>query len=217
MLESRKKSIGLDIADRSIALVLLRQAKTGLEVSSRARVSFPAGIVERGRIKDEQRLAAALRELFTKASLDPVAEQTEITFGLPESQVYFHIFDAPAQKPEEREELVRQEAMSNIPLAVDDLIYSHSVLSEEGGKSQIILLAASRKVVFSWYKFFRDQRLNVLDLFDVEPLAARRGLLMDIPKLPVCIVDIGAVTSGIDIFDSQGLRYTYSILVAGDA
>src|SRR3989338_2066498 len=212
----KRKSIGLDIADRSIAVVELVQTNDSCEVINRGHLILPPGIVERGRIKDAKKLAAALHEVFTQAALDPFATQSEVVFGLPESQIYFHLFDLPAHQVEELEHLVLEAALMSIPLPANDLLYSYTVLSEETQKVNILLIAASRTIVSDWQSFFESVGLNVAKTFDVEPLAIRRGLFLESLSAPVCVVDMGAVTSGIDIFDDKGLRYTYSVLIAGD-
>lgn len=216
MLLHKKQSIGLDIADRSIAVVALAQTNDGCEIINRGYLALPSGIVERGRIKDAKKLAAALHEVFTQASLDPLAAQIEVVFGLPESQIYFHLFNLPLHQAEERERLAQKAALMSIPLPADDLLYSYAVLSEEAEKVNILLIAASRTIVSAWQSFFESVGLNVAKEFDVEPLAIRRGLFLESLSAPVCVVDIGAVTSGINIFDDKGLRYTYSVLIAGD-
>ena len=216
MLLHKTQSIGLDIADRSIAVVALTETDDSFELTNRGRIELPSGVVERGIIKDEKRLSDAVRDAFAKAELDPFDAQTEIVFALPESQVYFHFFDLPMERLAEREELVRATALNSIPLSADDLLYSYKILSENNQKMEILMTAASRKVAATWRDFFGKIKLSVSETFDIEALAVRRGLFLAPPITPVCVIDIGAVTTGINIFDAHGLRYAYSVLAAGD-
>jgi len=90
------------------------------------------------------------------------------------------------------------------------------VLSEEKKGVEILAVAASHKIVAEWQKFF--QKLNLeIEFFDIEILATFRGLFDRAPGKPVCIVDIGAVTTNIAVFNKQSLRYSYSLKIAGKA
>lgn len=210
----QKKIVGLDIADRSIEVAELLIAKGGPVVVSTGRVLLKAGVVERGIIRDERLLAEALRAVFIKAKPHPIESKTVI-FGLPESQVYTHIFELGAHQKKERDWLIAKEAQASIPLRNEDLLFSYRVLSEEKSRVEVLLVAASKAVVLEWDQFFKRLQLEV-QTFDIETLAAFRGLFVTPPKAPVCVVDIGATTTNIAIFTSKGLRYSYCLDIGGD-
>lgn len=187
----KKSSVGLDIADRTIEIIELTGDK---KIAGLARVRLKPGIVERGRIKDEKQLAKAVKEAFAKAKINT----KEVVFGLPESQVYTLLLNSV-------EDLYR-----NIPLEKEDTVYSFKPV----GEKQILLIASSKKVVREWQKFFAT--LNIEAVFDAESLATFRGLFTEPPEHPVCLVDMGAATTAISIFDKGELRYSYSMKTAGD-
>ena len=205
-----KQSIGLEIADRTIEVVKLKKG-TPVKIISSGRIKLEPGIVERGIIKNEEKLLIAVKKVFNAAKL---TTQEEIIFGLPESQTYTYVFTLPQDKIE-KEKFIYEEIEKNIPLPIDQLIYSYKILKRNNGIEEVVLVASNKKTVEEWQRFFKKSNLNVT-IFDVETLAIFRGLLIEKNLQPVCIIDIGSVTTNIAIFDQKGLRSSSNILKAGN-
>ena len=215
-LLKKSSAVGLDIADRSIEIVELEAGSAGeYTVASAGRVALPEGIVARGRIKNSKRLSDALAAVFSQARPKPIENKT-VVFGIPESQLYVQVFDLPLHKKEDRDKLVRKEAETSVPLEVSDLLFSYAVLAETRGGAEILLVAMSKKVLQEWQQFFESAGIAVSH-FDAETLATARGLFAERPNAPTCVVDIGAATSTIAIFDKKGLRSSYSVPYAGES
>lgn len=206
-----KKSIGLEIADRSIEVVKLEKRKK-LEILSSGRVELEEGIVERGRIKDEKKLFKKIKEVFNKAKPEKINFEEEIVFGLPEAQVYVNSFQI--EKTKDKENLIKDKIKSKVPLPVDRLKYSYSVIGKEGDKENIVSIASDEEVIKEWKEFFNRSGINVV-VFDPEPLAIFRGLLIEEDKRPVCIIDMGAEMVNLSIFEKEGLSFNYCISKAG--
>lgn len=210
-----KKSIGLDIADRTIEAVELESSGSGFAVLNLISAGLPEGVVENGRIKDSVKLAEALKVIFSETRFKPLSFK-KVIFGLPESQVFLHNFNIAVHNKKDRDELVLQEVKLNIPIREDDLIYSYKVLSDTLAGAKFLIAAASRKVVKEWLDFFKSMDIEV-EILDIETLALFRGLFTGLPQKPVCILDIGSRTANVCIFDRFGLRYSFSSFIAGDA
>jgi type IV pilus assembly protein PilM len=208
-----KSAVGLDIADRSIEVVELIDSKPNPQIVSMGRLLLSPGIVERGTIKDEANLLKSLQVVFAQSQPKPISTR-QIVFGLPESQVYTHIFQAPVRQDTARDQLVTNEARTSIPLKAEDLMISYSVLSQTEDQVEILLIGISKQIFQAWKDLFQKIGLNII--FDIETLATYRGLFVDKPQSPVAIVDIGALSSNIAIFGSAGLRYSYTLGEAGE-
>lgn len=215
-----KKSVGLDIADHTIEVVELVKTGSTIKVSSLGRFELDAGIVERGRIKDEKKLAAAVKQVFAQAKPQPIITK-EVVFSLPENQVYTHVFKLDTHTKEDRDVLVLKEIQGSIPVKKERLFFSYKALHEEPvqgkkSKAEILVVAAEKDAVLEWQKFFKSLDIEV-KVFDIEVLATFRGLADVRGRLAnIVLVDIGAATTNIAIFDNKGLRYSYSINIAGD-
>jgi len=214
MLGISKSSVGLDIADHTIEIAQIRGSGKRAMVLNFGRVYLEPGIVERGRIKDAEKLKEALQKVFKQAKPKSITDK-QIIFGLPESQVFLHNFTLPPHGKKERENLIAEEVKQNIPIEMDDVIYSYRVLKSGKDGVEILAVAANREVIQEWLSFFKTIKIEI-EVLDVEILASFRDLFNTIPKEPVCVLDLGANTSFIGIFGSEGLRYEYTMDIAGN-
>ncbi|MDA1334728.1 MAG: pilus assembly protein PilM [bacterium] len=214
MLFSSKRSVGIDIADHTVELVVLERSGARMRVAGLGRVALLPGTVVHGRIKDKVKLSTAFKKLF--AEVKPRATTpTHAVVGLPDSQIYTSHIDLPEHETHDRDSLVAVEAEKNIPLHTDEQVMSYRVLASGKDKTEVLITATPLDVITEWNDFFVSLKIKV-DVFDVEALATYRGLFARPPKSPICVVDIGALITGVSIFDSFGLRYSNSVDVAGD-
>ena len=209
-----KKAVGLSVSDRSIEVVELRKEGVQEKVTSAGRIELDPGVVEHGRIQNKEKLAQALDKVFAQAKPHSIS-RNKVIFGLPENQVYLHSFSVPSHDKSERKELIKKEVQTSIPLKGDALVYSYKVLSEASESVEILVAAANREGVVEWRRFFERRNIEV-EIFDIETLATFRGVFAEIPKEPVCLIDIGTLRTTISIFDEIGLRYSYGLEIGGE-
>ncbi|MCK5591229.1 MAG: pilus assembly protein PilM [Candidatus Pacebacteria bacterium] len=209
-----KNSIGLDIADQTIEVAELEKTGDDIGIVSLGRTKMDPGIVELGRIKDEEKLLKEVKKVFARAKPISIINR-EIIFGLPESQVYTSVFVLKTESKDEREQLIYEEVRKTVPLVEDDLTYSYRIIGHDEAGERILLVATSKEVVLEWQNFFKKAGLDV-KIFDIETLAVFRGLFSKAPDNPTFLIDIGSKNTNIAIFDKKGLRYSYSVLKAGD-
>lgn len=215
LFSSSGSGVGIDISDTTIEVVEVVARKGKVKVVSMGRESLPSGVVRNGRIKDKERLKGVVQGVMERAKPKPIKAR-KVVFALPESQVYVHIFELQPHEKGERDALLLKEAQVSFPMKEEDLEFTHSVLhEEEDGSAEILLVGVSREVLTEWHLFFQEAGLDVEE-FDLESLATFRGLFLTRPESPVCVVDIGAVTSTIAIFNKEGLRFSYTVDAAGN-
>ncbi len=202
-----KKYVGLDIADRTIEIAEVETSGDKKQVLNLGRIFLDEGVVERGRIIDKSKLALALRTVFAKAKPNPVAFNNSIIFGLPESQVFSHTFFIPAGE-KDIEDFIKKEIEETIPAPTEDLSYVYKVLAEKDDKIKVLLIVCLKEVLEEWRVFFASQNMDV-EVFDTETLASFRDIFVEIPKQPVCLVDIGSIGTHVSIFDADGLYFSY--------
>ena len=209
-----KQAVGVDIADRSIEVAEIKGRGAILKVVSLGRVELESGIVENGRLKDTDRLGATLLTLFKNAKPKSIRAK-RIVFALPESQVFLDNFVLHKDKERKLPEQIKEELLHNIPLEAGELSYSYRILKEEKNSVEVLAAAASKTVIQEWLEFFRKNKLEV-EILDVEILASFRDLCRNLPKDPVVVLDLGAHTSYLAVFDYQGLHHEYTIHIAGE-
>ena len=176
-----KKSVGLDISDKSIEVIKLQGRGESIKIAGINRIKIPPGIINRGRIKDEKKLLSIIKKLLLSAKPTPIIDKT-INFALPDSQVFMHHFVINYKKrainrlnDEEREEIVSSEAKKNIPIPTEDLNYNYKILGRTKEKEYILIVATREKIINEWYSLFKKAGLHV-ERFDIEPFAQYRSL-----------------------------------------
>lgn len=212
-----KTAVGLDISDRSIEVVKLANTAGQPQVLSLGRMKISSKIVEKGEIKDEEKLIQAIKKVFAEAKPNPIKDKS-VFFSLPNSQVYTYVFTIKSNKRLKSHQLdqeVVKEANKNIPLSEHDLVYSFKIINKEKFNREIMLVAASRKIIWQWQHFFKKAKLTV-KLFDVETLAIFRSLFDKLPSEPTAVIDMGSLTTDISIIDDKGLRYCFNFAKAGN-
>lgn len=215
-----RKSVGIDIADRSIEVVELEKNGKSFRINY-ARTELPAGIVRQGRIIDESKLSAALRSTLKNAKPNSITTSMAV-FGLPESQVYYHVFSVAKQLvADDLARAARQEAETTLPIIFSDQIFSFKAIDSEAkgkdlDKKDILILATSKSLIEEWGSFFKKNKIAVVVL-DFEPIASYRALLNEKSKMPVCVVDIGSEQSIFSVLNYNNLFYSYSTQYAGVA
>lgn len=214
-----KRSVGIDISDRSIEVVEIKKDHGKLHVSTN-RVLLEAGVVERGLILSKEQLKTKLLGALKAASPTEIEAQ-EVLFALPEAQVYTHFFSTAFINQENLSDIVAKEVELNIPLPFEDVIYSFKVIKNKAQKEkadkkeEIALVAVSRAVIKQWVEFFKELNLQVY-FFEIEPAAHYSGLLSGKLEQPACIVDLGASITLISVSSKDDLFYTYSLPQGGD-
>jgi len=208
------KYIGLDVADSSIEVAMLKKSFGQTKVASLGRQELKSGIVSNGRILDKEKLSVAVKKAFSSAVPKPISG-SEVYFGLPESQTFLHHIHLLQHDKKDRSELILKDLQENVPIDKNNLIFSARILKETNEETEILVAASSKVVVKEWSDFLQSIGLRVKN-FDVEILASYRDLFEERPKDPVAVVDFGAATVYVGIFDNLGLRQEFEIARAGD-
>ncbi|MBU0661177.1 pilus assembly protein PilM [Patescibacteria group bacterium] len=209
------KAIGLDIQDRDIEIVLLKKNAGKMKIVSFGRVELAEGVLERGVVKDEVALLEALKEVASRAKPKKI-ELKNVVIGLPGAIVYTHIIQIPWVKKRQRDSHIKKEIASIMPIPMESLLYSYSILQEHKTLGIRVLVGAMEKHVFeAWNRVLTKARIPIV-AFDSEAVALVNGIFSVMPKEPACIVDIGAYTSNIYIVDQNGFAFSHTSQVAGN-
>jgi len=213
MISLFNKPIGVEVTDNLIKAVQTEKRIGKPKILRLSQITLNPGIVEKGRIKDEEGLMEAFKKLFLEAKPSPITEK-KIVFSLAVSQLYTHTFKLPPHKKKERNSLISKEVEANIPLEKDDLVFSYKIVGKDKGAIEILLIAISKAIVLEWQKFFQKLDLEVI-AFDLESLAIFRALFPEKTNVPICIIDIDTINTKIAIFNKAGLRYSHAINIGG--
>jgi len=179
---------GLDISDYSIEVLQLDWRK---KVKAFSRVLLEKGIIEDGKIMNQEILAKKIREAVKKSKI----KTKNVIFSLPQSKVFVHFF-------KERRDILKQSSKI-IPLDPDKIYFS----IENG-----LYIACPKKTVNSYIEVLRKAGLRPV-IAEAESVSLGRSL-----GVKDCLtVDIGARTTNLNIFDHSGnLRLSTIVNRAGN-
>jgi len=210
-----KSYIGLDISDRSVEVAELVKSGGEIRLANLGRVKLDEGIIERGRLKNQDKLLEAVAKAFAQAKPQAI-KGSEVVFGLQEARVFSKVMPLPEKDSKHRQGLVLEEARRHLAVTEEDLIYNVKILSDSQslGQKQTFVVATNKKVMQEWQEFFAKANL-IVSYFDLEPLAVFRGLYKKELQQPVCLVDLGTNTTGVAIYTAEGLQYFESLKQAG--
>ena len=214
--------LGIDVSDKTIELVILKKIGTKITEVKHCGVVLEKGLIDKGKIQDSKLLSIAFNKLFKENKINISAEES-IIFGLPENQSFVHVFVADKLEEDEEEyyKLAEDELMNVIPMPIDDIVVTYAVTDKINvDKSikkmvNIVALGADRKVLDNWKEFFKSLGIKNI-LIAPESIAKIAGLPILNSDSPVCVMDIGELTTSLIICDEQNILSDYSIPIAGE-
>lgn len=209
------KAFGLDISDRSIEIIELEKVFR-FSVETYGRAELPPGIVENGRILDQNVLAIKLKTLLKEVKPNRVSTNKTI-ISLPESQVYVECFvvDFKKKSADLLKSVVEKISLS-LPINVDKMYWDflQKPLPDKT-KTLIIFVGVPKDIATGYVKFCNSVGLEVVSL-SVESLSLARSLLKKSDRQSL-IMDIGARSTNLGFYDSNDkINMSVNIPVAGE-
>ncbi len=222
--------IGLDIADHTIELIELKKDGSDFKILSKNRIILPSGLIEKGELKNPDKLQEIIKKLFSEAKPKPI-KLGRIILGIPENIVYTHVFSIQTKNKKEIENLVVKEIEKNIPIEKEKITYYYKILESTANKAkkiedkveikknnikeeEVMIFATDKYILHAWKTFFEKMDIQV-ENFEIESLAIFRSIF-DKSNKAKCIMDIGAETTNISVFDEFGLHYSFTIYIGGN-
>jgi type IV pilus assembly protein PilM len=209
------KAFGLDIGDRSVEIIELEKVfKFG--VTTYGRVELPEGVVENGRIIDQNTLAERIKKLLKEVKPKKVSTN-KVIVSLPASEIFIKCFTLDSKlKSGSLNKAIIEKMSLELPVNIDKTYwdYVEKPISEKG-KKMIIFIGVQKDIANSYVKFCNSIGLEVVCLC-VQSFSLARTLLKSSSKQSL-IMDIGSRTTNLSFFDSNDkVNMSISIPVAGE-
>jgi len=195
----RKSAFGIDISDFSIEV---------LHLSSKGKIkAFGRKIIEEGIIRDgfvlnKNKLIEKIKEVIAQSKI----KESRVILSLPESKVFTHLFQLPKNlKEKELKNALESEIRKTIPLEIEKIYWDYQIVfpNLKNGYQAVLFVGTLKEIVDDYTEILDQIGLEPV-AFEVESIALGRALLKE-RKLEagVMIVDIGARTANINIFDKN--------------
>lgn len=128
------RNVGLDATQAEVQLVAIESGFRGFEV--REAASAPLG--------EEGAWSERLKTAVDRLGLRP---EDSVTISLPAAMVASHVFTLPFTDLKRLEAVLPAEVEGAIPFDLDDVIWDHAVLSQRGGKSEVLVAVVKKALL----------------------------------------------------------------------
>ena len=213
----KRKIFGLDISDGSIEVIQLGKTVLGKpRVESYGRLTTTGELSKNGVIKKPDELGAAIRQVLSEAKPKRITTPFCVV-SLPESQVFTAVFKLPAGlRRDEVKNTLPYKAEEIIPFKAAEIYFDFMTLSVQGSTQEVFYVAVPTKIVDSYVQLLASVGLHPLAL-DLESVSLARSIVMQRDaKDATLLMDIGARTTNLNIFDRNGIRQGRTIQIAGN-
>lgn len=215
---------GIDIGASAIKLVQLAGDRTSgtYAVECCAWTPTPRGAIKDGAIVDVDAIAAAIRRLLRSSH----SNAKRVALAIPASAVISRELTLPADLSErEMEVQVEFEANQYVPFAADQVNLDFCVLgpSKSSAHDVDLLMVASRREKVEDLQSVADEVGVVLEVVDVDALAAQRALAHvdggqgtadgDGPR--VALLDMNAASTVLRVLQGDKLLHERELLIGG--
>jgi type IV pilus assembly protein PilM len=213
--------VGIDVGTSSIKIVELSRWGQGKtlenygEIKSVSLFKEPFRSVEKGSyLLSNYFVARAIRAVLDEAKIRTRAA----TFSIPDFSTFCTSFDLPPMSQKEIADAVYYNAPQYIPLPVTETTLDWKVISGVPGDHtsslKIFLMAIPNQVVQDYQKVAQMAGLELYAV-EAEALSLTRSLARE-NKNCICLIDIGAQSTTINIIDKQSLKKSFSFEFSGN-
>jgi type IV pilus assembly protein PilM len=201
LLRRNRSTVGLDLGSGTLKVAAIDHAGARPEVTYLAAVPTPPGAVADGAIAEPERVADALRDLFSAMEVKP--RRLAISVGGRDLVVKRIRLDR--MEPEYLADAVRWEAEQHMPFEIGDVVMDYQVLDPagEGPQMDVLLAGARREAVEHRLALLRSAGLAA-SIVDADPLALRNAFLHNYPdaeRSTLALVEVGHRVSTAIVLD----------------
>ena len=215
----KNSSIGLDISDLSLKMVVVKQANGRNKIQAMGRTELPAGLIEGGEIKNAKAVADKIKGLVAKPKFGSV-NTNEVAACLPETKTFVKLIRVEKDETELARK-INSEIEKHVPMSVGEIYYDWQVTGETDNAYSVLIGAAPRYIVNQYIDLLRMAGFSVVAL-EAEPVSICRALLREeSPRPPgnggtYAIIDIGAKRTSMIIYAEKTVVTSVSMPISGN-
>ena len=167
-----RTSLGVDICDDKISLVLLKETKGGVKVLKAASGPVPAGAIEQGNVNDPAVLARAIKTLKSSCKIS----KRRAVVSLFASPVLTQIMQLPGNLPSNIGQYVQKEAKHCAVLPCKNILSGYCGIStSKTGNSRVFTVATETEKVHHLIKALSEAGI-IVEAIEPAEIACCRAL-----------------------------------------
>ena len=134
---------------------------------------------------------------------------------LPESKTFIKVIHLDAAPKTDLGDLITEEIKNHIPLALDDIYLDWQILKKNNDHYTVLVGAAPKIIVDSYLEILEKSGLTP-QVLEIEAAAIIRSLIPVDDNQAKIIVDLGAVRTGIILYDQGTVQFSVSSPISGN-
>ena len=209
-----KPLFGLDIGFNSMKVMQVEPHHGGYEVSGYGVTNFDPKCIENGAIVDHEPLAKAAYDLFKNRLVGDITTR-RVAFSVPAARTFSRIISLPKLAQKDLSEAVRLEAEQYIPVPIDDLYLDYTVTRKTEKNTEVLAVAAPKKVVDSYARLSELLGLEAIAMETTTGATARIFQVSDANNVPTVLIDFGSISTDITVYDDT-IIVTGTVTGGGD-
>lgn len=206
-----KPLVGVDVSATGVKMMSINPHK--LHVNGYGSIDLDPQKLQTSLTKGDDYLGTNLKRLLD-TKLAGHLPSSHIAVSVPTSRTYSRTIQLPADAETNLDEALQLEAEQYIPIAINELYTDYQIIERTKDTLSILFSAVPKRIV--------DSILHATQAAGLEPVLVEPGISAaarlikstEEGHLPTIIIDVGAATSDIALFD-QVLRVTDSTPVGG--
>jgi type IV pilus assembly protein PilM len=204
---------GIDVGNRALKAVKLISTAEGLVIDDFDVIEHDTVLSASGDNRDSLIQAA----IATFVARHPGIEKGLVGVGVMGQQSFSRFVKLPPVEDKKIPEIVRFEAIQQIPFPLDEVEWSYQLFREpESPDVEVGIFAMRKELINQHIKFFTDAKLNV-QVVQMNPLSVYNAMYYDSRiKGTTMIVDIGADNTDLIIAEGETI-WQRSISIGGNS
>lgn len=214
-------TVGVNIGSSLIKVVEAKPGKGGPQITALGVAPTPPGAIDNEVIIDPQTLGQAIKRLLSDSG---ISCKRCVSSVAGQSSVVVRIIEVPKMTKQELAETMKWEVERHVPFAANEVIMDFQAVERPGAdpadqNMEVLLAVAQQDFINSHIETLFAAGLMPVAL-DVESLAACRALIdasKDGQDDTVAIVNIGAATTELAVFQNKLLAFPRTLPIGGNA
>lgn len=215
-----KKMVGIDVGTASIKVVELSRWGEGKTLENYGEIKSSALYKES--FRNMEKGSFLLSNYFISRAVRAVLDESriktkEVIFSIPDFSTFCVSFDLPPMTQKELPDAVYYSAPQYIPLPITETTLDWKLIAGTPGEQQshlkVFLVAVPNQIIQDYQKVAQMAGLELYAV-EAEALGLNRSLVKN-SKKAICLIDIGAQSTTINIIDKGNLKKSFSFEFAG--
>ena len=207
-LTLKEDSFGLEVSDSFIKIARLKKQKNGLNLCSWGEFKIPEGLLSKGEVRDEEKLAEEIKKAVAGVKGERIKTKNVITCS-SELNSFLQAIKMPKMEEQELSSAINFEAENYIPLSINDVYLDFEKLPSENnlGHFNVLLAALSKRIVDPYISCLKKAGFLPYAL-EIETTALARALIKNGEKQSsFLLIDIGENRTVFAIVSQSAVKF----------